>query len=173
MFPLSLDQSDISTAKDSNFFPPCNLITTDAEGSEQNQALMLGCPIEQFSPRNRVISMDSDCQQTDVLLALHTLDDGTNLSDLRLFPYTASLFEPAGVHCVQRRYSECGELCRSRLSDSKRSFKRSFSTSKLQRIRKMPIRRDLVFGDVYSCDSDQECFYIFSKRRSDLISGTA
>ena len=170
-FSLPLDQDDLPNTRGPTFFPPYNLTVPDG-GSQVNHSLMAEYPIEQYSPRNHVTSVDSDSQPIDMFLSLPSLDEGSNLSDLRLFPYASSLFEPTGVHYVQRRFSEYGELCRSRLKDTKHSFNRCLSTSKLQRIRKMPIRHDLAFGDVYPCESDQECFFIFSKRRADLISGT-
>ena len=97
-FSLPLDQDDLPNTRGPTFFPPYNLTVPDG-GSQVNHSLMAEYPIEQYSPRNHVTSVDSDSQPIDMFLSLPSLDEGSNLSDLRLFPYASSLFEPTSIMC--------------------------------------------------------------------------
>lgn len=139
-------------------------------------------PIPDGIDSNSILSIDvpynqeSSCFQSDELfssvseLLLHdrneSIDSNDCVPDLlcsNQMPTASS--DLISQQCqVKRRFSECGELSRSRMSDiSKIGMKRHRHDSH------KPIRFDALFGEVYACSSDSECTFIFSKKHVEFI----
>lgn len=136
------------------------------DGIDSNSILSIDVPYNQ----------DSSCFQSDELfssvseLLLHDRNESIDSSDCvpdLLYPnqVTTTATDLVGQqYQVKRRFSECGELSRSRMSDiSKMGIKRHRHESH------KPIRFDALFGEVYACSSDSECTFIFSKKHMEFI----
>ena len=175
---LSTDPSDLLTDNAAQQIPPCNILPTTGYDVDEklesvySSVVLSGDPYE--SNPTRFASFDSDCQLSDLLSSCPAVDDRPSLSDFQLKSDLACILEPPRIQPLRRRFSECGELCRSRFSEMKQSFKRSFSGGKLQRVHLLPIRHDAHFGDVYPCENNKDSCFIFSKKHAEyLLSGFA
>ena len=63
---------------------------------------------------------------------------------------------------LKRQFSECGDLCKYRLSQMKRQCSLQSSGPSIDL--KNPIRHDLFYGDVFATHHN-DCFFVFSKKR--------
>ena len=156
---------------------PCNIPPTTIYDDEKLESVdspfVLSRDPYESNP-TRIASFDSDCQLSDLLSSCPAVDDRPSYSDGQLDSDLACIYEPPRIQPLRRRFSECGELCRSRFSEMKQSFKRSFSGGKLQRVHLLPIRHDTHFGDVFPCETKKDSCFVFSKKHADyLLSGFA
>lgn len=174
---LPTDPSDFLTDHTAQR-PPCNILpNTVYDVDEKLEGVYSPFVLSRDSFESnstRLASFDSDCQLSDLLSSCPAVDDRPSFSDFQLNSDLASIFEPPRIQPLRRRFSECGELCRSRLSEMKQSFKRSFSGGKLQRVHLLPIRHDTHFGDVFPCENNKDSCFVFSKKHAEyLLSGSA
>lgn len=103
--------------------------------------------------RTRDNSLDSNSLVSD---ALFHDDDSIPVPDFHL-SFTNCVLPVSAP--LKRKYTECGDLAKSRLSFLTRNDKQVDSAVSLK-----PVRHDNRFGDVYPCSSDKDCFFIFSKK---------
>ena len=174
---LPTDSSDLLTDNAVQRIPSCNILPTTVYDDEKLESVdspfVLSRDLYESNP-TRIASFDSDCQLSDLLSSCPAVDDRPSYSDAQLDSDLACIFEPPRIQPLRRRFSECGELCRSRFSEMKQSFKRSFSGGKLQRVHLLPIRHDTHFGDVFPCETNKDSCFVFSKKHADyLLSGFA
>ena len=96
---------------------------------------------------------------------LFPLDDCKALPSPSLLPQITSLYNTTVTYHSKRRHTTCGDLCRSLMnSPNRRSRNQSLRDNGLS-TQLLPIRYDIAFGDVFPCEVDDECCFIYSKRR--------
>ena len=167
------DQPDFPELKlPFDIFSPCNILTASENHNDQDEFSLhslLGNPFSGYQPAESVLSTNtfgSNDPHHDFILPN---DDCKPSSTSSLLSQITEFCEPATPYCAKRRHTTCGDLCRSLLKTSRRSIQTGSPMNGDLCFHALPIRYDVVFGDVFPCDTDEECFFVRSKRRADIM----
>lgn len=171
--PPSADHPDLSDGDLAlDEFSPCHLlfpngVTTGDDPFPLHS--LLGRPFgdcDSMNPGSPLSALESTYPNRDPLFPL---DDCKVLPSSSLLSQITSLYNTTVTYHSKRRHTTCGDLCRSLMNaPNRRSRNQSLHDSGLP-TQLLPIRYDIAFGDVFPCEVDDECCFIYSKRRADSM----